>query len=41
MTTRSSPTTALNRPHRNRNLLLVLLGVLVVAGVAGGAFGLW
>ncbi|HEX7497069.1 MAG TPA: YceI family protein [Candidatus Limnocylindrales bacterium] len=41
MTTRSSPTTALSRPHRNRNVLLVLLGVLVVAGIAGGAYGLW
>ena len=41
VTTRPSTTTALNRPHRNRNLLLVLLGVLVAAGVAGGAYGLW
>jgi polyisoprenoid-binding protein YceI len=39
--TASSPTAAINRPHRNRNLLLVVLGVLVVAAVAAGGYGLW
>jgi polyisoprenoid-binding protein YceI len=37
----SSQSPAIQRPHRNRNLLLVLLAVVVVAGVAGGAYGLW
>src|ERR1035437_3176252 len=36
-----SPTAAISRPHRNRNLLLVVLGVLVVAAVAAGGYGLW
>jgi len=39
--TAPSPTAAINRPHRNRNLLLVVLGVLVVAAVAAGGYGLW
>ena len=40
----SAPTSspdAINRPHRNRNLLLVVIGVLVVAAVAAGGYGLW
>ena len=41
MTAPTSPTAAINRPHRNRNLLLVLLAVLVVAAVAAGGYGLW
>jgi polyisoprenoid-binding protein YceI len=39
--TAPSPTAAIDRPHRNRNLLLVVLGVLVVAAVAAGGYGLW
>ena len=39
--TAPSPTAAINRPHRNRNLMLVVLGVLVVAAVAAGGYGLW
>jgi len=41
MTAPTSPTAAINRPHRNRNLLLVVFGVLVVAAVAAGGYGLW
>jgi polyisoprenoid-binding protein YceI len=39
--TAPSPTAAIKRPHHNRNLLLVVLGVLVVAAVAAGGYGLW
>ena len=29
------------RPHGNRNLLLIVVGLILVAAVAGGAYGLW
>ena len=35
------PIAAIDRPHRNRNLMLVVLGVLVVAAIAAGGYGLW
>jgi polyisoprenoid-binding protein YceI len=40
MTAPFSPA-SISRRHRNRNLLLVLIGVLVVAAVGAGAYGLW
>ncbi len=36
-----SPATAVKRPHGNRNLLLVVLGVLVIVAIAAGGYGLW
>jgi len=30
-----------HRSHRNRNLLLVAIAVVVVAGIAAGGYGLW
>jgi polyisoprenoid-binding protein YceI len=41
MTAPNSPTPASNRPHSNRKLLLVVLGVVVVAAIAAGGYGLW
>ena len=29
------------RPHGNRNLLLIVVGLILVAAVAGGAYGRW
>jgi len=37
----SSPAPTGQRLHRNRNVLLILLGVIVVAGIVGGSYGLW
>jgi polyisoprenoid-binding protein YceI len=37
----SSQVPASQRPHRNRNLLLVLIALIVIAGIAGGGYGLW
>jgi polyisoprenoid-binding protein YceI len=37
----TSPFAAIDRPHRNRNLALVVLGVLVVAAIAAAGYGLW
>lgn len=41
MTARTSSTAPIDRPHSNRNLLLVVLGVLIVAAVSAGGYGLW
>jgi polyisoprenoid-binding protein YceI len=37
----TSRTSAIDQPHRNRNLLMVVLGVLFVGVVAAGGYGLW
>lgn len=39
--TSSNPVAPIQRPHRNRNLLLIVIGLIVVAGIAGGGYGLW
>ena len=41
MTAPNSPAPASNRLRSNRKLLLVVLGVVAIAAIAAGGYGLW